>query len=138
MGRKNVSLDDVRWACSNLGLNPFIQQLPEGFNSHLDPEGRKLPKTIAQKILLARSIAHKPRLLLLKDPYRFFSSTESEKLTSFLTDKSQSWTLIIATNNLKYAAQSDQIIILDKGEISKVGTFSELKDSLNKNAKNHA
>lgn len=138
MGRKDVSFDDVQWACNGLALNSFIRQLPFGFNTMLDPEGRKLPKSIVQKILLARSIAHRPRLLMLKNPFRYLSNSESDELSTFLSDSENQWTLIIAANDYQFAKKCDRVVYLNEGAIEAIGTFEELQDLLNNNSEDNA
>ncbi|NNK80147.1 MAG: ATP-binding cassette domain-containing protein, partial [Flavobacteriales bacterium] len=67
MNRKDVDMEDVRWAINSVGLGSFIENLPKGYDTMMDPTGRRLPRSIIQKLLIARSIADKPRLLLLED-----------------------------------------------------------------------
>ena len=71
---------------------PFVQQLPQGFDTIIDPEGRKLPRSIIQKILLARAICNQPRLLLLEDAFEHIQQEEQEVLIHRLTDSGKPWT----------------------------------------------
>ena len=62
-------------------------------------EGRKLPRSIIQKILLARAICNQPRLLLLEDAFEHIQQEEQEVLIHRLTDSGKPWTLIAASSN---------------------------------------
>jgi len=131
VGRENVSFDQVRWAVENLGLADFIKTLPKGFDTHLDPLGNKLPRSIVRKLLLARSIASKPSLLLLENAFDSLDDVEMKKIFDFLSEKSNNWTLVAVSNNIYLAQSCDQIIALEKGKIGKMGTYQEMKDIIN-------
>lgn len=133
MGRAESTFENVQWAAQNLSLESFIRQLPDGYDTPLQPEGKKLPKSIIQKIILARSIADKPRLLLLKDPLQHLDQTDQAKITEFLTQPEHGWTLVTVSSNLNLAKKCDKIVIMSKGRITKSGNFDELKNILNPN-----
>lgn len=138
MGRKEVSFEDAQWATKSVGLTEFIRQLPEGYNTIMDPEGRKLPKSVAQKLMVARSIAHRPKLLLLKNPFRYLSFRESHDLNDFLTDPKHGWTVVIASSDQQYAKVFDRIIYLKDGQLEAFGTYDELKNLLTENPEDNA
>jgi ABC-type bacteriocin/lantibiotic exporter with double-glycine peptidase domain len=131
VGRENVSFEQVRWAVESLGLADFVKTLPKGYDSQIDPLGKKLPRSIVRRLLLARSIASKPSLLLLENAFDFLDDVELKRIIEFLTDKSNNWTLVAVSNNLQYAKSCDQIIALDYGKINKMGTYEEMKSIIN-------
>ena len=49
------------------------------------PEGKQISYTVAKKIVLARSVVKKPRLLVLRDPLDQFDEDEAERIMDFLT-----------------------------------------------------
>jgi ABC-type bacteriocin/lantibiotic exporter with double-glycine peptidase domain len=132
MGRDSVSFENVQWAVQNLGLENFITELPKGYDTPLFPEGKQLPKSAIQKILLARSIADKPRLLLLRDALQHLEYKDGKQIMNFLTSKENNWTLMIVSPDLRFAQKCNRVIIMDKGKITNSGTFEELKDILPK------
>lgn len=133
MGKAECPFENVQWAAQNLSLESFIRQLPDGYDTLLQPEGKKLPKSIIQKIILARSIADKPRLLLLKDPLQHLDQTDQAKIMEFLTQPDHSWTLVAVSSNLNLARKCDKIVIMSEGRIINSGNFDELKNILNPN-----
>lgn len=131
VGRENVSFEDVRWAVENLGLSEYVKTLPKGYDTYLDPLGKKLPRSIIRKILLARSIASKPSLLLLESAFDSLDDIDMKKIIDFLYDKSNNWTIVAVSNNIYLAKSCDQIIALERGSVGKIGTFEEMKDIIN-------
>ena len=77
-GDKTIPQEQVYWALENVGLRKFVKEQPQGLQTVLYPEGRQIPSTVAQKIVLARSIVRKPKLLILKDPLDHFADDEGQ------------------------------------------------------------
>lgn len=117
MGRERATFQNVEWAVENLGLSPTIRNLPEGFETKLNPTGDKLSRSIVQRLLLARAIADRPRLLLLEHSFEAIDWCDRHAIIDFLLDRSNPWTLIAASSNKYLAAHSDRVINLEKGRI---------------------
>ncbi len=132
MGREAATFENVRWAVQKLGLEQFITQLPKGYDTMLQPEGKQLPKSAVQKILLARSIADKPRLLLLRDALQHIDQKDGKDIMDFLTSTENPWTLVAVSSDLRFAKRCSRMIIMDKGRIKQSGTYAELKPNLTK------
>lgn len=130
LGRPAATFDNVKWAAKQMGLFEYVRQQPEGFETLLDPEGRRLPSSIIQKIILARSIAHKPKLLLLKDAFKHLVQPERNEIINFMTSKENKWTLIAVSSDLQMAKRCDRIALMDNGSIIQEGTYKKLKDEL--------
>ena len=78
MGRETISTQDVVDAIECVNLGEFIKTLPMGLNTNLDPEGQRIPRSAANKIILARAVVSKPKLLLLEDPLDHVPAPEKE------------------------------------------------------------
>jgi ABC-type bacteriocin/lantibiotic exporter with double-glycine peptidase domain len=131
MGRPNIPFDNVVWAIEKLHLSEFIKNLPEGFNTIIDPQGKRLSLTVTEKLLLARSVVSKPRLLIIEDTFEHFNFEEKTSIIQFLTHEHRPWTLITVTNDSYFASQSDKIFVLNNGIITHTGTFNELQHHFN-------
>lgn len=131
MGRINATFDNVKWAVKHIGLEEFVKKLPQGYNTVIQSEGQRFSKGIVDKILLARSIADKPKLLLLKDAFSSVEPDERERIIKFLTHKDRNWTLIVASSNKHLAKYVEKIAVLSKGSITEYGDFKSIKPKLN-------
>ena len=130
IGRANATFENVKWAVENLGLSEFVKSLPQGYDTIIDPEGRKFSKGMIDKLLLARSIADKPKLLLIKDAFQSIRSEEKNEIVDFLLSKDQPWTLAIVSSDAYVAQKVDRIVILKKGSVVGEGNYSQMKDKL--------
>ncbi|MFM1878630.1 MAG: hypothetical protein RLZZ241_1496 [Bacteroidota bacterium] len=117
-GDTDITLEQVYWALENAGLSQFVQEQPKGLQTVLYPEGRQIPYSISRRIVLARSIIHKPRLLILKDPLDQLGRTEAQRIMKFLSDPANGWTLIVVSSNPEWTDCCAKIIQMDNGKIS--------------------
>ena len=63
-GNPDVSDEQLMWAIEKVGLYQFIKESPKGVNTILHPAGNQIPFTITRKIVLARAIVNKPKILI--------------------------------------------------------------------------
>ncbi|NJB87556.1 ABC-type bacteriocin/lantibiotic exporter with double-glycine peptidase domain [Lewinella marina] len=118
MGRERATFQNVEWAVENLGLSSTIRNLPLGFETKLNPTGDKLSRSIVQRLLLARAIADRPRLLLLEHSFEAIDQDGRHEIIDFLLDRSHPWTLIAASSNKYLATLCDRMITLEKGRVA--------------------
>lgn len=128
LGRASATFENVKWAANNVGLKEFVNEQEEGFDTTLDPEGRRLPASIIKKIILARSIVHKPKLLLLKDALQYLVQPERNQIIDFLTSKKHGWTLIAISTDHYLAQKCDKIAMISEGTVEHTGSYNQLKD----------
>jgi ABC-type bacteriocin/lantibiotic exporter with double-glycine peptidase domain len=130
MGRANATFENVKWAIEKLGLQDFVKNLPKGFDSEIQPYGNKLPRSIIQKLIIARAIADKPKVLLFEYTFEHIDEKDKRVIIDFIIDSSNDWT-VIATSSDDYIAQKfNNIAIMENGEIKMKGPYNELKNDL--------
>ena len=112
-----VSTEDLKWAIEGVDLGSFIKSLPEGLNTKIYPEGKQLSSSNAQKILLARSIINKPKILFYEDPLEKMDEGTANKIIDFITDSKQQWTVIVACKNSYWSKKCTRKISLSQGKI---------------------
>jgi ABC-type bacteriocin/lantibiotic exporter with double-glycine peptidase domain len=111
IGREKATFENVKWAIDNLGLGDFVKNLPNGYNTVIDLQGKQFSKGIIDKLLLARSIADKPKVLLIKDSFGSFLPERKQAIIDFLTE--QPWTLFIASQDKYIAGKVDRIVEIE-------------------------
>ncbi len=116
-GDKSISQEQVNWALKNIGLTEFVKEQPQGLKTILYPEGKQIPYTISKKIVLARSIVRKPKLLVLKDPLDQFDKNEALRIINFLSNPENGWALLVVSENMIWADRCTRIITMEKGKI---------------------
>ncbi len=118
-GRKEVTKDDVLWAIKQCDLEDFVATTKTGLDTPLDPEGRRLSTGIVRKIVLARAIAERPKILLLEDTLTGMSHDERMHIYGGLLDKKNGWTIIIISNDPAVREMCDDHLMMIDGQIYK-------------------
>ncbi|MGB1317369.1 MAG: peptidase domain-containing ABC transporter, partial [Flavobacteriales bacterium] len=118
MGRPGATFENVRWAVENLKLDKFVKELPNGYDSHIDPQGRKLPQSVIQKLLLARSIADKPKLLLLEDALEHLDDTERKAIIDFLVKPENEWTIVAVSSSSYFQSKVQRVLEMKNGQFT--------------------
>ena len=116
---RNISQDHILSVLKKLHLDEFIQELQLGIHQPIDPMGKKLPRSVVQKIILARSIVNQPKLLLLENTLDAIETLERKNIIEYLCDKHQPWTLIIISEDQMLHQQCDEVIRMKKGTLVK-------------------
>ncbi|WP_340202982.1 peptidase domain-containing ABC transporter [Ascidiimonas sp. W6] len=116
-GDKSIEMDQVMWAIKMVGLQDFVKKQAQGIHTIIYPEGKRIPYTVSKKIVLARSILRKPKLLILKDPLDQMDEEEAIRIMNFLTDKSNPWALVVASQNMDWKKYCGRVIKLEKGNV---------------------
>jgi ABC-type bacteriocin/lantibiotic exporter with double-glycine peptidase domain len=116
LGNESISMQTVVDLAAKTGLNDFIATLKNGFDTMLDPTGKRLPRNVVQKILLVRALAGKPRLLLLEEPWQVSKNSYKQQIFQLLT-QIENTTMVVVTNDEDFAGLCDKIIVIDDGKI---------------------
>ena len=112
-----VSQEDIKWAIENVKLGEFIKSLPEGLDTKIYPEGRQLTSSNAQKIVLARSIVSKPKLLFYEDPLSKMDEKVANEIIDFITNPGNKWSVIVSSKNTYWKQKCQRIITMNEGKI---------------------
>ena len=122
VGRSEITVEKINEIAHNIGFKGFINNFKNGFETILDPIGRKIASSLVSKILLLRAFVNEPELLLLEEPWRDFNQETKKSITDYLLKLSSKTTICIVTNNEEFIAKCDYSIHLENntGSISKI------------------
>jgi ABC-type bacteriocin/lantibiotic exporter with double-glycine peptidase domain len=112
-----VSSEDIKWAIEGVQLTSFIKSLPKGLDTLVFPESKQLSSSNAQKILLARSVIRKPKILFYEDPTSTMDEAEANEIIDFITSKNNKWTIIVSSKNPHWKTKCNRKITMEKGTI---------------------
>ncbi|OSZ80963.1 hypothetical protein CAP36_06915 [Chitinophagaceae bacterium IBVUCB2] len=112
LGNPNISMQTVIENATKVGLTDFIATLKNGYDTQLDPTGKRLPRNVVHKILLVRALAAKPRLLLLEEPWLNFEDRYRKQIIELLC-AIENTTLIVVSNDEEFTKYCDQVITIE-------------------------
>ena len=113
-----ITQEDIKWAIESVKLGSFIKSLPKGLDTKIFPEGKQLSSSNAQKILLARSIVNKPKILFYEDALDRMDADVAKEIIDFLTSSENKWTLIVSSKNPYWKEKCTRKITMEEGKIS--------------------
>ncbi len=112
-----ITFEDLKWAIDGVQLSDFLKTLENGLETKIFPEGRQLSSSNAQKILLARSIVHKPKILFYEDPTDTMDPTAAKEIIDFITHEKNNWIVIVSSKNPYWKSKCNRQITMKNGEI---------------------
>ncbi|MDY3526051.1 peptidase domain-containing ABC transporter [Riemerella anatipestifer] len=125
-GDENIDYDKLQKAIKIANIGDFIDSLPLGLKTKIGAAGNGISGGQRQRILIARAVYKNPHYIFFDEATSALDA-ENEKiihdnLQSFFRGK----TVVIIAHRLSTVKNADQIVVLDKGEISELGTHQEL------------
>lgn len=116
-GNEAIDSEDLKWALDNVCLTPYIKTFPNGLENQIHPDGCELSDSDVQKILLARSIVHKPNILFLEDPVDKMDDITAAKIVDFLLSDNNNWTVVVTSKNDIWKAKCNRVLTINDGKI---------------------
>ena len=131
--RSNITLNDdsfsneeIKSACDYVNASWFIDKLPNGVDEQVIERGENLSQGQRQLLSFARTVLHKPQILIL-DEATSNIDTETEVLIQESLQKMKSiGTMIVVAHRLSTIQHADKIICLSHGEIIEEGNHQDL------------
>lgn len=112
---KEINQNELKEVLQNLQLISFIKTLPDGLETTITPDGKKLSSSNAQKILLARCILSNPKILFLENPTDKMDEATATQVIDYLTNSKKNWTLIVSSKNKQWQSKLDRELIMKNG-----------------------
>ena len=119
LGNENISMETVKNVSVKVGLNDFIATLKNGYDTILDPTGKRLPRNVIHKILLVRALVGKPRLLLLEEPWQNLENGQRNQIIEMFNE-TKNTTIIVVSNDDDFAKQCDKILNIEAGQVKTI------------------
>ncbi len=126
LGRPTVSHQDIRWALDAAQFSDDLINLSDGINTMLVSGGRNLSRGQVQRLLIARAIAERPRLLILDEAFTGIDEKTKLKIIDSLFSSENSWTVLDISHDAEVVMRSDKVYVLSQGAITESGTPADL------------
>lgn len=121
-----ITQEELEQACEYVNANHFINKLEHRYDQPVRERGNNFSSGQRQLLSFARTIIHKPRVMIL-DEATSNIDTETEQLIQDSLYKMMSiGTMLIVAHRLSTIQHVDKIIVLSKGEIIEQGSHQDL------------
>ena len=125
-GKPDMPEEDVKLAAQIAQSDDFIEAKPEGYKAPISQGGNNVSGGQKQRLSIARAIAKKPEILIFDDSFSALDFKTDSKLRKALKEKTKDITTIIVAQRISTILNADQIIVLDDGNMTGIGTHKEL------------
>jgi ABC-type bacteriocin/lantibiotic exporter with double-glycine peptidase domain len=130
----NATDSELNDALQQANTFEFIDELSNGIHTNIGENGIKLSSGQKQRIAIARAFLANPKIIILDEATSNLDVTNEKLITESIRNLMHNRTVIVIAHRLNTIINSDQIILLDNGEIIEQGTHDEL---MNKKGKYH-
>ena len=125
-GKEDASMEEIEEACRIACVDEVLERLPEGYETEMGQGGVNVSGGQKQRICIARALLKKPKILILDDSTSAVDTATEAKIRERMGAALPDMTKIIIGQRRSSVRHADQIIILDDGRVSAIGTHEEL------------
>ena len=131
-------LDNLRWghpqatqadcerACRLACADEFIEQMPEGYNTHIEQGGTNISGGQKQRLCIARALLKQPKILILDDSTSACDTATDAKIQRAFREELPEMTKIIIAQRISSVKHCDRILVMDNGMVTGFDTHEQL------------
>jgi len=123
---QDVSMEKVEEVAKMAFAHEFISQLPNGYETEVGERGIKLSGGQRQRIAIARALLRDPEILMLDEATSSLDSQSEIMVQNALNNLMKGRTTLVIAHRLSTVVDADQIIFLEKGRVTGIGTHEQL------------
>ena len=125
-GNENATDEEVQNVCKLAQADGFVREFPNGYNTQIVQGGNNVSGGQKQRLCIARALLKKPKILILDDSTSAVDTKTDALIRKAFREEIPNTTKIIIAQRVSSIEDADQIIVLENGEISGIGTSEEL------------
>ena len=122
----NTPFEKIVETAKTAGAHDFIMELEQGYNTIIGEKGVSLSGGQKQRIAIARAIINDPRILIFDEATSALDYESESIIQSNLRQICKNRTVLIIAHRLSTLASSDEIMVIDKGQLIQRGTHGQL------------
>ena len=125
-GNPKASLADCQRACHLACADEFIDQMPEGYDTHIEQGGTNVSGGQKQRLCIARALLKHPKILVLDDSTSACDTATDAKIREALSTQLPEMTKLIIAQRILSVKDCDRILVLDNGVVTGFDTHENL------------
>ena len=122
----NCTLAEVKAAATVAHADAFIEQLSDGYQTHIGDDGVMLSGGQRQRIAIARAVLKNAPILILDEATSALDTDSERHIQAALEELMKSRTTFVIAHRLSTVEKADRILVMEKGQIVEQGTHQQL------------
>ncbi|NLN51166.1 MAG: ABC transporter ATP-binding protein [Acholeplasmataceae bacterium] len=122
----DISTEDIILASKYVGVDSFIESLPDGYDYIVQERGSNFSTGQRQLLSFARALVYEPTVMILDEATANIDSETEEIIQTSLEKMMAISTMIVVAHRLSTIQKADRIYVMQKGEIVEFGSHQEL------------
>jgi ATP-binding cassette, subfamily B, multidrug efflux pump len=127
-GKEDATEEEIIAASKTAQALDFVTEMPEKFDTMIAQGGVNVSGGQKQRLSIARALVRRSKVFLFDDSFSALDYKTDAKLRAALKEETSDATVIIVAQRVSTVMDADQIIVLDEGIISGIGTHRELME----------
>ena len=128
-GKPDATLQECREACRIACADEFVEEMPEGYNTHVEQGGTNVSGGQKQRLCIARALLKRPKILVLDDATSACDTATDAKIQRAFREDLPEMTKIIIAQRISSVQHCDRIIVMDKGCLTGFDTHERLLET---------
>lgn len=125
-GDSTISKEKIVEACKVASADGFINEMEQGYESHISQGGKNVSGGQKQRLSIARAVAIDPEIYIFDDSFSALDYKTDKEVRSALKEYTKDATSLIVAQRIGTIKNADLIIVLDQGKMVGKGTHEEL------------
>jgi ATP-binding cassette, subfamily B (MDR/TAP), member 1 len=125
-----TSQQNINWAATQAAIHDFIMALPQQYDTVIGEGGIGISGGQAQRIVLARALVRRPRILVLDEATSALDMESADIIRSsvraLVADPKNNVTVIMITHAIEMMQFADDVVLMERGRVTEQGTYKDL------------
>jgi ABC-type multidrug transport system fused ATPase/permease subunit len=118
IGNPQLNIEDILPVSKKIGLDKYVNSLENGYETAIETNGKRLPRTIVKKIQFLRAIASRNPFIILEEPFSEIEDSAKQSMQHIILHELPQSTVVVVCNEPEFIRQCNRNFNLDNIHLS--------------------